>query len=94
LSNVLYKKKQARSTFKRIQVLWNKQDRSSQIADEIHNSLDIYFQIFNMTRRNSTFRAIQCRWWLSGDQKNEANDLLQSEIGATPNLQSNVDIYC
>jgi hypothetical protein len=47
-----------------------------------------------MTRRSSTFRAIKCRWWLSGNQKNEANDLLQSEIGATPNLQNNVDIYC
>jgi len=59
LSNVLYKK-QARSTFGKIQVLWNKQDRSSQVADEIHDSLNKYIKIPNMTRWNSTFRPVQC----------------------------------
>lgn len=43
-----------------MQVLWNKQDRSSQMADEIHDSLNIYIQVLIMTRWNSTFRAVEC----------------------------------
>jgi len=59
LSDTIYKK-QVRITFARMQGLWNKQERTSQIADDIHDSLNIYIVVPNATRWNSTYKAVKC----------------------------------
>lgn len=59
LSDLIYKK-QIRTTFSKMQSLWNKQERTSVIADEIHDSLNIYIVVPNTTRWNSTYRAVKC----------------------------------
>lgn len=43
-------KKQMRITFSRLQSLWNKQDRSTLIADEIHDAFNVYIHVPNSTR--------------------------------------------
>lgn len=53
-------KRQMRLTFAKMQGLWNKQDRTSVIADEIHDSLKIYILVPNATRWNSTFKSVEC----------------------------------
>ncbi|CAI6343554.1 unnamed protein product [Macrosiphum euphorbiae] len=59
LSDPLYKK-QLRSTFAKMRALWNKQERTSLIADTIHDELNIYIIVPNATRWNSTFQAVKC----------------------------------
>lgn len=43
-----------------MQALWNKQERTSLIADDIHDSLNIYIFVPNATRWNSTYKAVKC----------------------------------
>lgn len=59
ISDPLYKK-QFRSTIAKMHALWNKQERTSLIADTIHDELKIYIIVPNATRWNSTFQAIKC----------------------------------
>lgn len=59
MSDPIYKKK-LRSTFAKMRALWNKQERTSLIADTIHDELNIYIIVPNTTRWNSTFQAVKC----------------------------------
>ncbi|KAL4103579.1 hypothetical protein QTP88_018940 [Uroleucon formosanum] len=43
-----------------MRALWNKQERTSLIADIIHVELNIYIIVPNATRWNSTFQAVKC----------------------------------
>ncbi|KAE9521302.1 hypothetical protein AGLY_018321 [Aphis glycines] len=45
MSDPMYKK-QLRSTFAKIHALWNKQERTSLIADTIHDKLNIYILLY------------------------------------------------
>jgi len=59
LSDVIYKK-QMRSSFAKMQGLWNKQSRTSVVADTIHDALNVYINVPNTTRWNSTYNAVKC----------------------------------
>jgi len=48
-------RKQSRLTFSKCQALWNKQNRSSQIADTIKMNLGVYLKTPNQTRWNCWF---------------------------------------
>jgi len=52
-------KKQSRLTFAKCQAIWNKQNRSSQMADIVKTNLDVYLKTPNDTRWNSWFDAIK-----------------------------------
>lgn len=58
LQNNLFKK-QSRATFGKLQILFNKQSRSTQIADTIHGYIGVYLKIPYCTRWNSHFDAIK-----------------------------------
>lgn len=59
MSDPVYKK-QLRSSFAKMHALWNKQERTSLIADTIHDKLNKCIIVPNTTRWNSTFQAIKC----------------------------------
>ncbi|KAL4150100.1 hypothetical protein QTP88_003938 [Uroleucon formosanum] len=59
LSDVIYKK-QMRSSFAKMQGLWNKQSRTSEVADTNYDVLNVYINVPNTTRWNSTYNAIKC----------------------------------
>lgn len=59
LSYVIYKK-QMRSLFAKMQDLWNKQSRTSAVADTIHDALNVYINVPNITRWNSTYNVVKC----------------------------------
>jgi len=42
-----------------MRALWNKQKRTSLIADTIHGELNIYIIVPNATRWNSTYQAVK-----------------------------------
>ncbi|KAL5237416.1 hypothetical protein ACI65C_004826 [Semiaphis heraclei] len=50
---------QSRSTFGKLQILFNKQSRSTQIADIINDYIGVYLKILNTTRWNSHFDAMK-----------------------------------
>lgn len=52
-------KKQNRATLGKLQALFNKQSRSTQIADLIKDYIGVYLKIPNTTRWNSHFDAIR-----------------------------------
>ncbi|XP_025202919.1 uncharacterized protein LOC112600006, partial [Melanaphis sacchari] len=52
-------KKQSRLIFAKCQAIWNKQNRSSQMADIVKTNLDVYLKTPNDTRWNSWFDAIK-----------------------------------
>jgi len=51
-------KKQNRSTFAKIHDIFNKRNRSTQIADIIKNTLGVYFKTPNITRWNSLYDSV------------------------------------
>lgn len=59
LHNNLFKK-QSRATFRKLQILFNKQQsRSTQIADIINDYIGVYLKIPNITRWNSHFDVMK-----------------------------------
>lgn len=52
-------KKLSRAAFGKLQILFNKQSRSTQIADVIKDYIGVYLMIPNSTRWNSHFDAIR-----------------------------------
>lgn len=57
LSNPAYKK-QSRSTFAKSTALWNKQGRSTKLADLVKQNLGVYLITPNETRWNSLYDAV------------------------------------
>ncbi|KAE9521781.1 hypothetical protein AGLY_017832 [Aphis glycines] len=58
-ASMLNYKKQSRLTFSKCQALWNKQNRSSQIADTIIMNLGVYLKTPNQTRWNCWFDSLK-----------------------------------
>ena len=51
--------KVSRSVFAKCQGLWNKQGRSTQFADLVHEKFKLYFVVPNSTRWNSVFHSME-----------------------------------
>ncbi|KAL4120915.1 hypothetical protein QTP88_013522 [Uroleucon formosanum] len=86
LSDVIYKK-QMRSSFAKMQGLWNKQSRTSVVADTIHDALNVYINVPNTTRWNSTYNAVKC---LSDQlQKSEAKVQRVCDESGIPRFDKN-----
>lgn len=58
LTTVSYKKI-FRATFSKCQALWNKQNTSTQAADQIKESFGVYLSTPGVTRWNSTFDSVR-----------------------------------
>ena len=59
INNVAFKKMKKRIDAK-LQKIWNKQSRSSLASDHIKDKLGILFVLYNTTRWNSFYDAVEC----------------------------------
>ncbi len=66
----------SRSTFAKLQGLWNKQGRSPDFARQVQEKYHLYFVIPNATRWNSTFDAMQRVQRMLEESPESFNDLL------------------